>query len=125
MLSQYTRALKAIQRKLPSAANIRRYAEIVRERYAFACDIGAPRTELERAWPEHTNVVLRSAARPLWRRRRKMATTNARIVSVSSPSSSIVFWTPSGPHTQGRCLDPRRKPACRSNTRLGPFRGLR
>jgi broad specificity phosphatase PhoE len=26
---------------------------IVRERYAFACDIGTPRTELERAWPEH------------------------------------------------------------------------
>ena len=26
---------------------------IVRERYAFACDVGTPRTELERAWPEH------------------------------------------------------------------------
>jgi broad specificity phosphatase PhoE len=26
---------------------------IVRERYAFACDIGSPRTALERAWPEH------------------------------------------------------------------------
>jgi glucosyl-3-phosphoglycerate phosphatase len=26
---------------------------IVRERYAFACDIGTPRTELERAWPGH------------------------------------------------------------------------
>ena len=24
---------------------------IVRERYAFACDVGSPRTELERAWP--------------------------------------------------------------------------
>jgi glucosyl-3-phosphoglycerate phosphatase len=26
---------------------------IVRERYAFACDVGTPRAELERAWPEH------------------------------------------------------------------------
>jgi hypothetical protein len=26
---------------------------IVRERYAFACDVGTPRTELERSWPEH------------------------------------------------------------------------
>jgi glucosyl-3-phosphoglycerate phosphatase len=25
----------------------------VRERYAFACDVGSPRTELELAWPEH------------------------------------------------------------------------
>lgn len=26
---------------------------LVRERYAFACDIGTKRSELERAWPEH------------------------------------------------------------------------
>jgi broad specificity phosphatase PhoE len=26
---------------------------IVRERYAFACDVGTPRTELERDWPQH------------------------------------------------------------------------
>jgi glucosyl-3-phosphoglycerate phosphatase len=26
---------------------------IVRERYAFACDIGTPRTELARTWPQH------------------------------------------------------------------------
>jgi len=26
---------------------------IVRERYAFACDIGTPRTQLERDWPDH------------------------------------------------------------------------
>jgi len=26
---------------------------IVRERCAFVCDIGTPRTELERAWPDH------------------------------------------------------------------------
>ena len=25
----------------------------VRERFKFACDIGSPRTELERAWPAH------------------------------------------------------------------------
>ncbi|MBV9734405.1 MAG: histidine phosphatase family protein [Acidisphaera sp.] len=26
---------------------------VVRERYAFACDVGTPRTELARCWPEH------------------------------------------------------------------------
>jgi broad specificity phosphatase PhoE len=51
--SPYTRALQTaapIARRLrvPVVVN-----PIVRERYAFACDIGTPRSELERAWPEH------------------------------------------------------------------------
>jgi broad specificity phosphatase PhoE len=51
--SPYTRALQttaplARALRVPVVVN-----PIVRERYAFACDIGTPRTELERAWPEH------------------------------------------------------------------------
>jgi len=51
--SPYTRALQtaaplAKALGLPVLIN-----PIVRERYAFACDIGTSRTELERAWPEH------------------------------------------------------------------------
>jgi broad specificity phosphatase PhoE len=51
--SPYTRALQtaaplARALQVPVVVN-----PIVRERYAFACDIGTPRTELERAWPEH------------------------------------------------------------------------
>ncbi|HUB46749.1 MAG TPA: histidine phosphatase family protein [Acetobacteraceae bacterium] len=50
--SPYTRALQTaapLARALgvPVIVN-----PIVRERYAFACDIGTPRTELERAWPD-------------------------------------------------------------------------
>ncbi len=51
--SPYTRALQTVAPlaralRVPVVVN-----PIVRERYAFACDIGTPRTELERAWPEH------------------------------------------------------------------------
>ncbi len=51
--SPYTRALQTtapLARALgvPVVVN-----PIVRERYAFACDIGSPRSQLERAWPEH------------------------------------------------------------------------
>jgi glucosyl-3-phosphoglycerate phosphatase len=51
--SPYTRAL---QTAAPLARAFRTKVvvnPIVRERYAFTCDIGTPRTELERAWPEH------------------------------------------------------------------------
>jgi broad specificity phosphatase PhoE len=51
--SPYTRALQTaapLARALGLSVLIN---PIVRERYAFACDIGTPRTELERAWPEH------------------------------------------------------------------------
>ena len=51
--SPYTRALQTadpIAKALGVPVVIN---PIVRERYAFACDVGTPRTELERAWPEH------------------------------------------------------------------------
>jgi len=52
IVSPYTRALQtaapiAHALGVPIIVN-----PIVRERYAFACDIGTPRTELERAWPD-------------------------------------------------------------------------
>jgi glucosyl-3-phosphoglycerate phosphatase len=51
--SPYTRALQTVAPlaqalRVPVLVN-----PIVRERYAFKCDIGSPRTELELAWPEH------------------------------------------------------------------------
>lgn len=51
--SPYTRAL---QTAAPIAAALRVPVfvnPIVGERYAFACDIGTPRTELALRWPEH------------------------------------------------------------------------
>ena len=51
--SPYTRALQTaapIARALGLKVLVN---PIVRERYAFACDVGTPRTELELAWPEH------------------------------------------------------------------------
>jgi glucosyl-3-phosphoglycerate phosphatase len=53
IVSPYTRAL---QTAAPIARALRLKVLInpgVRERFAFACDVGTPRTELERAWPEH------------------------------------------------------------------------
>jgi glucosyl-3-phosphoglycerate phosphatase len=50
--SPYTRALQTaapIARALKLPVLVQ---PIVRERYAFACDVGSPRTELQRAWPE-------------------------------------------------------------------------
>lgn len=51
--SPYTRALQtaaplAAALDVPVVVN-----PIVRERYAFACDIGTPRSELARTWPQH------------------------------------------------------------------------
>lgn len=51
--SPYTRALQTLAplaRLLGVPVLIN---PLVRERYAFACDVGTPRTELERSWPEH------------------------------------------------------------------------
>src|SRR4051812_45324735 len=53
LVSPYTRALQTaapIARRLglPLLVN-----PVVRERYAFTCDIGTPRTELARDWPEY------------------------------------------------------------------------
>jgi glucosyl-3-phosphoglycerate phosphatase len=51
--SPYTRALQTAA-PIAKALGIKVLVNpIVRERYAFACDVGTPRTELERAWPEH------------------------------------------------------------------------
>jgi len=50
--SPYTRALQTaepIARRLGVPVHVN---PIVRERYAFACDIGTPRTELALAWPD-------------------------------------------------------------------------
>ncbi|MGH7156122.1 MAG: histidine phosphatase family protein, partial [Acetobacteraceae bacterium] len=58
IVSPYTRTLQtaAVVAKvldIPVLIN-----PIVRERCAFICDIGTPRTELERAWPEHNFSVI-------------------------------------------------------------------
>ena len=53
IVSPYTRALQTaapLARALGVPVLIN---PIVRERYAFACDVGTPRAELEQAWPEH------------------------------------------------------------------------
>ena len=58
VVSPYTRALQTaapIARRLgvPVIVN-----PIVRERYAFTCDVGSPRTELVLAWPQHDFAAL-------------------------------------------------------------------
>lgn len=51
--SPYTRALQTVA-PLARALKVPVFVNpIVRERYAFVCDIGTPRAELECAWPEH------------------------------------------------------------------------
>lgn len=56
--SPYTRALQTTA-PLAKALGVRVLVNpIVRERYAFTCDVGRPRTELERAWPEHDFSVI-------------------------------------------------------------------
>jgi glucosyl-3-phosphoglycerate phosphatase len=51
--SPYTRALQTAA-PIARALGVKVLVNpIVRERYGFACDVGTPRTELERAWPEH------------------------------------------------------------------------
>ena len=51
--SPYTRALQTA-RPVALALGIPVLIDpIVRERYAFACDIGTPRQALERDWPQH------------------------------------------------------------------------
>ena len=51
--SPYTRTLQTVEPiarllRVPVLVN-----PIVRERFAFTCDIGSPRADLETAWPEH------------------------------------------------------------------------
>ena len=53
IVSPYTRALQTVG---PVAAALElpvHVDPIVRERFAFACDIGSPRADLEREWPKH------------------------------------------------------------------------
>jgi broad specificity phosphatase PhoE len=53
IVSPYTRALQTAR---PIGARLGvplRVDPIVRERFAFACDIGSPRAALERDWPGH------------------------------------------------------------------------
>lgn len=51
--SPYTRALQTTAPVAQALGVPVLINPIVRERYAFACDIGTPRTDLARAWPEH------------------------------------------------------------------------
>ena len=51
--SPYTRALQTVAPIAKALGVPVVINPIVRERYAFFCDIGTPRTELEQAWPEH------------------------------------------------------------------------
>ncbi len=53
IVSPYTRALQTAA-PLARALGVPVFVNpTVRERYAFSCDIGTPRTELAMAWPEH------------------------------------------------------------------------
>ncbi|MBV9783416.1 MAG: histidine phosphatase family protein [Acidisphaera sp.] len=53
IVSPYTRALETVA-PLARALDVPVLVNpLVGERYAFACDIGTPRTELALAWPEH------------------------------------------------------------------------
>jgi broad specificity phosphatase PhoE len=53
IVSPYTRALQTAT-PLARALGVELFVNpIVRERYAFTCDIGSPRTELAMAWPDH------------------------------------------------------------------------
>lgn len=51
--SPYTRALQTAAPVAKALGVEVLINPIVRERYAFACDVGTPRTGLEQAWPEH------------------------------------------------------------------------
>jgi broad specificity phosphatase PhoE len=56
--SPYTRALQTAEPVAKALGVPVVINPIVRERYAFACDVGTPRTELERAWPEHDFSII-------------------------------------------------------------------
>ena len=52
IVSPYTRALQTAAPIARALGDVKVIVNpIVRERYAFACDVGSPRTELARAWP--------------------------------------------------------------------------
>ena len=53
IVSPYTRALQTARPVAEVLGLPLTVDPIVRERYAFACDVGSPRTDLERDWPMH------------------------------------------------------------------------
>ncbi|HTW25755.1 MAG TPA: histidine phosphatase family protein [Acetobacteraceae bacterium] len=53
LVSPYTRALQTAEPLARTLGVPVLVNPVVRERYAFACDIGTPRTELALAWPGH------------------------------------------------------------------------
>jgi broad specificity phosphatase PhoE len=60
IVSPYTRTLQTA-RPVAAALNLPVTIDpIVRERFAFACDIGTSRAELECSWPEHDFSALES-----------------------------------------------------------------
>jgi broad specificity phosphatase PhoE len=53
IVSPYTRALQTAH-PVAAALGVPVVIDpIVRERFAFACDVGSPRSVLEKAWPQH------------------------------------------------------------------------
>jgi glucosyl-3-phosphoglycerate phosphatase len=53
IVSPYTRALQTAHPIAAALGLPLTVDPIVRERYAFVCDIGSPRASLEREWPDH------------------------------------------------------------------------
>ena len=53
IVSPYTRALQTAHPVAAALSLPVTIDPIVRERYAFACDVGSPRSALERDWPAH------------------------------------------------------------------------
>jgi broad specificity phosphatase PhoE len=53
IVSPYTRALQTARPVAAALGLTVTIDPIVRERFAFACDIGTPRPTLERDWPDH------------------------------------------------------------------------
>ncbi|HEX4261357.1 MAG TPA: histidine phosphatase family protein [Acetobacteraceae bacterium] len=51
--SPYTRALQTAEAIAPALGVPVLVNPVVRERFAFACDVGSPRSALARDWPEH------------------------------------------------------------------------
>lgn len=58
IVSPYTRALQTAA-PIAEALGVPVHVNpVVRERYAFSCDIGSPRTELALTWPDHDLTAL-------------------------------------------------------------------
>ena len=77
IVSPYTRALQTadpIIRRLGIPAIV---SPLVRERFAFACDIGTPASELARAWPTHDFSTLEEIWWPAMEETRESVTGRA------------------------------------------------